>query len=146
MIRTVTLHDFAGVWTLERVIHHADGSRARLTGQAVWHPDPKGLACHETGEMVLGDGTRFAAERRYLWSHDLSVWFDDGRFFHKVPPQGGEAAHWCDPDQYDGHYDFTAWPAFAVTWRVRGPRKAYRMETCYHRAMDFADAAGRGLG
>jgi hypothetical protein len=86
------------------------------------------------------------AERRYLWSADLSVWFEDGRFFHNVPPHGGPTAHWCDPDQYDGQYDFADWPAFRVTWRVRGPRKDYRMETLYRRVDDFADAAARALG
>jgi hypothetical protein len=146
MTHTATLTDFTGVWTLDRAIQHADGLRARFLGQAIWRPDPKGLAYQETGEMVLGDGTRFLAERRYLWSHDLSVWFEDGRFFHRVPPNGGEAAHWCDPDQYDGHYDFADWPEFTVTWCVRGPRKDYGMETRYRRACDFADAAAQALG
>ncbi|MGK8236294.1 DUF6314 family protein [Roseovarius sp. MS2] len=146
MTHTVTLDDFTGVWTLERVIQHEDGASARFSGRAVWKPDPKGLAYHETGEMVLETGARFLAERRYLWSVDLSVWFEDGRFFHTVPAQGGPTAHWCDPDQYDGHYDFADWPAFTVTWHVRGPRKDYRMETRYHRSDDFADAAARALG
>lgn len=146
MTHTVTLDDFAGAWTLERTIQHADGTGACFTGCAVWRPDPNGLAYHETGEMVLAEGARFMAERRYLWSADLSVWFEDGRFFHNVPPHGGPTAHWCDPDQYDGHYVFADWPAFRVTWRVRGPRKDYRMETLYRRADDFADAAVRALG
>lgn len=146
MTRTVTLNDFAGIWLLDRAIHHADGTCARFMGRAIWQPDPRGLAYHETGEMVLADGARFLGERRYLWSHDLSVWFEDGRFFHKVPPNGGAAAHWCDPDQYDGCYDFAAWPAFTVTWRVLGPRKDYRMQTSYRRPADFAGAAGQGLG
>tara|TARA_R110000851_G_scaffold27584_1_gene77446 strand:+ start:813 stop:1253 length:441 start_codon:yes stop_codon:yes gene_type:complete len=146
MTHTITLDDFAGVWALERTIQHEDGTGARFTGHAVWRPDANGLAYHETGEMVLAEGVRFMAERRYLWSADLSVWFEDGRFFHNVPPHGGPTAHWCDPDQYDGHYDFADWPNFRITWRVRGPRKDYRMETLYRRADDFADAAARALG
>ena len=51
--------------------------------------------------------------------------------FHRVPPLGGDSGHWCDPDQYDGSYDFSAWPAFTVTWSVRGPRKAYLMSSRY---------------
>jgi hypothetical protein len=146
MTHTITLDDFAGVWALERTIQHEDGTGARFTGHAVWRPDANGLAYHETGEMVLAEGVRFMAERRYLWSADLSVWFEDGRFFHNVPPHGGPTAHWCDPDQYDGHYDFADWPNFRITWRVRGPRKDYRMETLYRRADDFAEAAARALG
>jgi hypothetical protein len=96
--------------------------------------------------MVTQDGARFLGERRYLWALDLSVLFEDGRFFHKVPPLGGATAHWCDPDQYDGMYDFSDWPEFAVTWHVRGPRKDYRMETQYRRLTDFGDASGQGLG
>ncbi|MBS4009574.1 MAG: trigger factor, partial [Roseovarius sp.] len=93
MTHTVTLDDFTGVWMLERVIQHEDGASARFSGRAVWQPDPKGLAYHETGEMVLETGARFLAERRYLWSVDLSVWFEDGRFFHTVPARGGQTAH-----------------------------------------------------
>lgn len=126
------LGDFAGRWRLDREIAHDDGSRARFTGQAEWRPVPAGLDYRETGTLVLA-GQRMQAERRYLWRPDLSVCFADGRFFHQVPPQGGETAHWCAPDRYEGHYDFTAWPEFRVRWRVTGPRKAYRMTSHYRR-------------
>lgn len=146
MRKSVTLSDFAGAWRIERTIRHADGTAARFTGRAVWQPDAGGLSYHETGQMVLQNGLHFAGERRYLWADDLSVSFEDGRFFHMVPPQGGETSHWCAPDQYTGCYDFTQWPAFTVTWRVSGPRKSYRMLTRYTRAGDFADAAQPVLG
>lgn len=71
------------------------------------------------------------ASRVYLWKADLSVWFDDGRYFHTVPAQGGATDHWCDPDQYDVRYDFAEWPDFRVTWRVEGPRKSYTMVSDY---------------
>ncbi|WP_417727341.1 DUF6314 family protein [Roseovarius sp.] len=146
MRKSVTLSDFEGVWLVERDIRHADGMVARFAGRACWRPDPGGLAYHETGQMVLDSGMRFAGERRYLWAEDLSVRFEDGRFFHKVPPMGGETGHWCDPDHYEGRYDFASWPVFTVAWRVRGPRKDYRMVTCYTRANDFADAERGTLG
>jgi hypothetical protein len=73
------------------------------------------------------------AERRYVWHPDLSVHFDDGRFFHKIPQEGGATDHWCDPDSYEGCYDFSKWPDFGVTWRVTGPRKSYRMHSLYKR-------------
>ena len=46
---------------------------------------------------------------------------------------GGEAEHWCDPDMYRVGYDFSAWPEFAATWEVAGPKKAYRMVSRYRR-------------
>lgn len=140
MKRSVVLSDFEGAWLLDRDIRHADGLTGTFTGRALWRPAPGGLAYHETGRMVLGSGHSLTGERRYFWAEDLSVLFEDGRFFHTVPPQGGETGHWCDPDQYDGRYDFALWPAFTVTWRVRGPRKDYRMVTRYVREGDFADA------
>ena len=77
--------------------------------------------------------TPMQAERRYRWSTDLSVYFDDGRFFHCVPKSGGETQHFCDPDMYKGTYDFAEWPTFRVTWDVRGPRKDYRMTSTFTR-------------
>ena len=76
---------------------------------------------------------RFRAERRYLWGPDLTVCFEDGRFFHQVPPEGGQAAHWCDPDQYEVSYDFRAWPDWQTRWRVVGPRKDYAMVSWYRK-------------
>ncbi|EAQ25135.1 MULTISPECIES: DUF6314 family protein [unclassified Roseovarius] len=147
MRKSVILNDFEGVWLIERDIRHADGTTAQFTGRAVWRPDAAGaLAYHESGQMLLASGLRFEGERRYVWTHDLSVWFADGRFFHSVPASGGDTRHWCDPDQYEGHYDFTEWPAFRVTWHVRGPRKDYRMVTRYRRSDDLADAAHGVLG
>jgi len=73
------------------------------------------------------------AVRRYIWQPDLTVWFDDGRFFHQVPGRGGQTQHWCDPDMYKVAYDFTHWPQFQVTWEVSGPRKDYRMVSQYTR-------------
>ena len=131
--RPRALAEFEGIWALSRDIVHAGGAPARFTGQARWNPDPAGLQYVETGTLeILGQG-QFAAERRYLWDQDLRVFFEDGRFFHQVPPSGGTAAHWCDPDRYDVCYDFTTWPEFSVTWDVSGPRKSYRMVSQYRR-------------
>ncbi|EPX84948.1 DUF6314 family protein [Salipiger mucosus] len=126
------LYDFLGDWQLSRDIAHADGTSARFEGRASWQPEDTGALYVETGELILPQG-RFAAERRYRWAADLSVFFDDGRFFHAVPPGGGEAAHWCDPDQYDASYDFTRWPEWQARWQVRGPRKDYVMVSRYRR-------------
>ena len=60
------------------------------------------------------------AERRYLWDEKLNIYFEDGRFLYQVHALGEVAAHWCDPDRYDASYDFTDWPKWSCTWRVRG--------------------------
>jgi hypothetical protein len=130
-MRPRRLQDFEGAWAFTREVVEADGRHATVTGRAVWLRDGAGLAYTETGEMRIEGHAPMQVERRYSWDSDLAVSFEDGRFFHHVPPEGGETAHWCDPDQYDGAYDFGAWPEFTVTWRVRGPRKAYRMVTRY---------------
>lgn len=127
------LADFAGRWSLARTITPAQGPMARFEGQAVWTPVSDGLAYLEEGQLHLTGQPPMAATRRYLWRADMSVWFDDGRLFHTIPPAGGATAHWCDPDQYDGGYDFADWPRFAVTWRVRGPAKDYTMVSRYER-------------
>ena len=128
---TVQMADFEGLWRLERRMVHGDGVEARFLGEAVFRPVSDGLAYEEVGRLTLPGQPEMEARRRYLWKPDLTVWFDDGRFFHQVPLAGGETAHWCDPDQYDGVYEFSDWPVWRVTWIVRGPRKAYRMESEY---------------
>ncbi|ASM71884.1 MULTISPECIES: DUF6314 family protein [Roseobacteraceae] len=126
-----SLSDFAGLWRLEREIVHDDGTLAQFSGTAQWMPEGDRLRCVEAGTMRIGSSPPMSGQRVYFWDADLWVYFDDGRPFHRVPPTGGDTGHWCDPDQYDGNYDFSQWPAFTVTWSVRGPRKAYRMVSRY---------------
>jgi len=130
---TVQLADFEGKWRLSRRIVQADGVEAQFLGEAVFRPCDGGLAYQEVGRMILPDQPEMEARRAYLWKPDLTVWFEDGRFFHQVPGEGGACGHWCDPDQYDGVYEFDDWPEWRVRWRVRGPRKDYRMESEYRR-------------
>lgn len=132
-MRPRRLQDFEGAWRLTRVITHADGRVAEVAGRALWWPEGTGLAYRETGEMRMPGFAPMQVERRYFWEAGMAVHFTDGRFFHTVPPGGGETAHWCDPDQYDGSYDFSDWPLFRVSWQVRGPSKDYRMTTTYTR-------------
>lgn len=132
-MRPRRLQDFEGRWNFRREIMQADGTSAGVAGEAVWLPRGACLLQQERGEMRLQGHAPLQAERRYLWEEGLVVRFEDGRYFHRVPPAGGETAHWCDPDQYDGSYDFSGWPAFTVVWRVHGPRKDYRMVTLYRR-------------
>lgn len=131
--RPRTLADFEGGWQLHRSVLQEHGPPAQFEGRALWFPAGDGLDYVETGTLEIAGQGRFVAERRYHWASDLRVYFDDGRFFHQVPAQGGEADHWCDPDHYDVVYDFAAWPRFSAVWVVRGPRKSYRMVSEFRR-------------
>jgi hypothetical protein len=127
------LADFEGRWQVLRQITSEGAPSARFEGEAIWTPADGGLAYRETGRMILEGQPVMQAERRYFWAGDLSVHFEDGRFFHHVPPTGGTARHWCDPDNYELTYDVGAWPLFHVFWRVSGPRKSYTAQTQYTR-------------
>lgn len=127
------LADFDGRWILRRKIVQSDGSTGGFRGSAVWTRAGGHAEYAETGVLQLDHSGPFTAERRYRWSTDLDVFFEDGRFFHRVPPLGGEARHWCDPDLYEVSYDFSCWPAFSTVWRVQGPKKSYTMTSRYTR-------------
>ncbi len=127
------LSDFEGKWQFSRIVRHASGDLAEVTGQAVWTPQAGGLQCREAGQMVLNGAAPVSALQEFFWQEDLCVYFKDGRFFHQIPAMGGDAAHWCEPDQYDVTYDFAGWPCWSATWRVKGPRKDYTLETRFSR-------------
>ena len=127
------LADFEGAWQLTRRVTEAGGRVTEVTGRAVWRRQGAGLVCEETGEMRVPGHAPMQVVRRMLWGPGLSVAFEDGRPFHDVPTEGGAVSHWCAPDRYDGHYDFSRWPEFRVEWRGRGPRKDYQMVTDYRR-------------
>ena len=127
------LSDFKGVWHVSREITQANGPAAHFAGMAHWIMTEGGLSYEEAGTMTLAGQPPMAAERRYLWAEDLKVYFEDGRFFHQVPKEGGTAHHWCEPDSYTLDYDFSRWPEFSVEWRVQGPRKDYHAHTTYRR-------------
>jgi hypothetical protein len=125
------LSDFEGNWKIKRDITPASGPAARFSGHAEWVAENGIMQYIEMGTLELVGQKPMMAERRYRWDADLNIYFDDGRFFHQVPAIGGEAAHWCNPDQYDVTYDFTRWPEWSCTWRVRGPRKNYTLNSQY---------------
>ena len=128
------LADFCGRWSVARDICHADGTLARFQGEAIWQWEEDRLNCVETGKLCIAGQDPFSARQEYLWYPDLGVHFADGRYFHHVPPQGGEVFHDCPPDRYEGAYDFTAWPEFRVSWSVTGPRKSYQMCSVYSKS------------
>ena len=127
------LSDFAGRWQVMREIREASGATARFEGIADWSRAEGGLNYLEDGQMILAGHPPMQAQRRYFWADDLSVYFDDGRYFHQVPASGGLVQHWCAPDDYQLRYVFDDWPVFCVFWRVKGPRKDYSATTKYSR-------------
>jgi hypothetical protein len=129
-----SLGDFLGRWDITRKIVPSQGPHADFSGQGVWRAATGGAAYRETGLLNVQGAAPMTAERGYFWGDDLAVLFEDGRFFHQVPPGGGRATHFCDPDTYVVEYDFAGWPAFSVTYTVTGPRKDYVMHSHYTRA------------
>ena len=125
------LEDFEGRWYLNRSITHAHAPNGHFNGVAEWRPDDTGLYYRETGKLVIAGHPPMQTERSYSWRAGLMVFFEDGRFFHKVPTSGTEAVYICEPDEYRVVYRFEAWPIFETEWRVRGPRKDYIMVTRY---------------
>jgi hypothetical protein len=132
------LQEFARAWKLtRRIVDALSGQTGHFVGTAEFRADADGLVYHEAGEMRLGSGPALWAERSYLWrqgARGIEVYFDDGRFFHRIEPQPcPEADHWCDPDSYRVAYDFSGWPNWSARWTVVGPRKNYEMISDYRR-------------
>jgi hypothetical protein len=140
----------AGVWSIDRSIELG----GRFEGRAVFRPDgPDRLAYEEQGAMILTDGSRFEAARRYVydWIGDRSdgrivVRFDDGPNRGNVflnldlrpadnaaEPIEARDSHLCGEDVYDAAYRFVDAGRFEFTCRVHGPRKDYVLRTVYGR-------------
>jgi hypothetical protein len=123
------------------------GIEPPLSGVDEAVPAAPTLMWREAGTLRLGAHVS-AASRVYLWrliAPDLlDVAYQDGRPFHRVAlPRVGEAlaSHDCAPDRYDGAYTFQGPDRWTLVWRVRGPRKDYRMITEHTRiAPDQAGA------
>lgn len=130
------LRHLAGRWQIARRIEDRRGPGGRFDGVAAFVRVAGGLDYAEAGVLVLGQGAPMQAERRHLWRADgarVAVFFADGRAFHDFDPAAArpDARHLCGADIYEVTYDFARWPDWETEWRVRGPRKDYRMITRY---------------
>ncbi|MCY4335071.1 MAG: DUF6314 family protein [Litoreibacter sp.] len=139
------LEDFVGAWHLSRVIQdHLTDTKGTLTGEARFaEREPGVLDYIESKSLSLGAQPPLEATRRYIWEQDegrIFVRFEDGRDFHEIRGDRllPDAEHFCDPDLYHVSYDFTRWsakrPKWRAMWRVKGPRKDYRMISDYTRS------------
>lgn len=130
------LADFEGLWLLKRDVIHEGAPPARFEGEARVIREGEAWAYREAGVLHMDGHAPMQAERAYAWrarpEGGIDVFFDDGRYFHSITG-AGQAEHWCAPDMYEVIYDFAAWPDWTATWWVRGPKKAYRMESRYFR-------------
>jgi hypothetical protein len=130
------LRDFEGRWRIARTIEDRLGGEGRFDGEAVFAAQGAVLHYRETGELRLGDGPGFQAERSYLWRQAggrIAVDFADGRAFHEFDPAAPDARHLCIADDYAVRYDFAGWPDWRAEWTVQGPRKDYTMVSRYRR-------------
>ncbi|HAJ83786.1 MAG: DUF6314 family protein [Planktomarina sp.] len=122
-------------WNISRqIIDHSQGSQLTFTGRCEvsdgWY--------RESGQLVLADGQVISSTRRYLWkacTGGVDVHFDDEQFFHRIDlaSAASQARHFCDPDDYTVSYDFLQWPVWTSLWRVKGPRKQYKMLSIYRK-------------
>lgn len=131
--------DFLGRWSIVRTIQEHE-AQAAATFEGVAEIIDAGNAWNysETGTLTLQQGGAFQAERTYIWrpnGQTIDTYFSDGRYFHTIELSAKpKTSHWCDPDQYEVRYDFSAWPAWAAQWDVVGPRKNYRMVSAFRKA------------
>jgi Family of unknown function (DUF6314) len=65
----------------------------------------------------------------------FSVFFADGRFFHRAAIVSGTASvgHDCEPDTYRGRYRFRDPDCWSLSWRITGPRKNLVIGTVFSR-------------
>lgn len=131
------LSAFTGEWHIRREIEDfMAGQTVSFRGIARFVPDEDALRLTETGEMAIPGQPPLSATRSYVWRQEpdgLSIWFADGRYFHRIVKERAADDHWCDPDRYEVVYSFSDWPRWRSDWRVRGPRKDYRMTSHYRR-------------
>jgi len=83
---------------------------------------------------------RAEARRAYRFviegDHSFSVFFPDGRFFHRAEIVAGIAlvTHDCAPDTYCGRYRFRGGDRWSLSWRITGPRKDLVIATVFSRS------------
>lgn len=132
-----SIKGFEGLWRLTKGIEDRKGQPSSFIGSAKVSLSDSGWSYDEFGKVRISDGTILNASRRYLWMETegaIDICFDDGRPFHRMAMEGGEAAHDCPPDIYRVSYDFAGWPReWSATWVVVGPRKDYAMHCRYVR-------------
>ena len=124
---------------MERRIHDTKNREiGRLRGRAEFTPGHGDIGFVERGVLVLAHA-RMEAWRDYRFviddDHAFSVFFSDGRLFHRARIIAGTASvsHDCAPDTYCGRYRFPHPDRWSLSWRITGPRKDLVISTVFSR-------------
>ena len=109
-----------------------------MRGTAVFEPTADGVRFVEHGVLVLPHACVEARrDYRFVIESDtaFSVFFADGRFFHRAKVAAGVASaqHDCAPDTYRGRYRFPDADRWSLSWRITGPRKNLVISTIFSR-------------
>lgn len=132
---------FVGAWCFVRnVFDGKNGQDARVEGKATFEPEGHNLTYVETGIMDFGHYHGEVTQNYIYQFTDLfaaNILFCDQRLFHQLDLKTGQdtVAHWCPPDQYNGHYYLHNQAKWCVSWKIAGPRKECVISTSYHRFM-----------
>ncbi len=139
---------FHGNWQVTRRVRDLKAAALyRFSGQMRIRPVTANEAEVQEQGVLSGPEGRFQAERRYLWrkeGDEIAVFHSDGSAFHRFSPQSGRlnVDHLCGADLYQGRYMLGRFPRWRLCWQVKGPRKDYRMLTCFQ-PLDVADEEAR---
>ena len=111
-----------------------------MHGTAEFVPGLEGVSFTERGVLVLPHASA-EARQKYLFviesNHAFSVFFGDGRFFHRAEIVADTALvfHDCAPDHYNGRYRFPDMNHWSLSWRITGPRKDRVISTMFSRSV-----------
>lgn len=136
---------FEGNWSLRRFIN----GHGEMKGLASFHP-LRGLlpsyAYYEKGIFLNSDRTESDFFREYIYclNHGkVEVYFSFRKkrknLFHTLEftsQQKAFATHLCNKDSYKATYIFLNQNAFILEYKVRGPKKAFKIETFFRRISD----------
>jgi hypothetical protein len=125
-----------GGWDFSRRIP----AYGRMIGAASFtRTDETRFLYRENGLLKLEDGPVFESFRNYIYEFSqgrITVFFEDGRFFHTLDFESESRArgiHECGFDLYRGYYEFGDQDRFRLEWAVTGPKKDYTICTDFKR-------------
>lgn len=132
-----------GHWKFKRQISEEGSSHGEAHFQnTAW---PLTFHYREDSIFTTTQGADFKTFREYIYRYEngtISVFFIDppDSLFHTLTfdtdnqyPILAHAKHLCDCDTYDATYNFLSPIAFTLTYRVKGPKKDYRIETSFEK-------------
>lgn len=143
MLAKDVFHKLMGTWEVKRQVYGS--SKGIFEGQARFFLI-NSLVLHyrEEGLMYTKDQT-FSAYREYFYvleEEAIAIYFDREKknLFHRVSfstdrteEVTGSGMHFCKDDLYLSSYRFALPNQFAITHKVKGPKKEYAISTSYRK-------------